>query len=95
MVAIEEHWELLVGGPEADRSAPKVTMVMSPTSDLQCDYYIFNLNHWSYPEFAAVGEQVTVTVTMAYQDASWLPAPWFLGSTTLDASSVMRKEGFE
>ena len=55
VVWIEEHWELKVGGPDEGRSAPQVTMVMSPTNNLNSDYFIFSLNHWNYPEFAAGG----------------------------------------
>ena len=58
VVLIEEHWELHVGGPDAARSAPQVTMVMSPTGDVENDFFIVTLNHWSYPEYAAGGIQV-------------------------------------
>lgn len=58
VVLIEEHWELNVGGPDAARSAPQVTMTMSPTGDVESDFFIFTLNHWSYPDFAAGGVQV-------------------------------------
>jgi Flp pilus assembly protein TadG len=46
------------------------------------------------PAAAAAGDMVTVTVTVDYAQVSWLPSPWFMGNTTLTASSVMRKEGF-
>ncbi len=55
VLRIEEHWKLQVGGPDEGRSAPQVSMVMAPTGDLSSHYFIFNLNHWSYPEFAAGG----------------------------------------
>lgn len=58
VVQIEEHWELHVGGPDAARSAPQVTMIMSPSSNLDGDFYAFTLNHTSYPEFAAGGFQL-------------------------------------
>ena len=58
VVLIEEHWELHVGGPDAARSAPQVTMVMSPTSDIEDDFFLVTLNHWSYPDYAAGGIQV-------------------------------------
>jgi Flp pilus assembly protein TadG len=47
------------------------------------------------PASAVAGDQISVTVSVPYQNVTWLPAPWFLGDTTLSASSVMRKEGFE
>jgi Flp pilus assembly protein TadG len=46
------------------------------------------------PTAAAAGDTMTVTVSVDYADVSWIPAPWFMGNTTLTASSVMRKEGF-
>lgn len=47
------------------------------------------------PAAAKAGDPITVTVTIPYEEVSWLPAPWFISDTTLSASSIMRKEGFE
>jgi Flp pilus assembly protein TadG len=47
------------------------------------------------PAAAETGEPITVTVSVPYENVSWIPAPWFMSDTTLSASSVMRKEGFE
>jgi Flp pilus assembly protein TadG len=47
------------------------------------------------PAAAETGQPITVTVTIDYEQVSWLPAPWFMDDTTLSASSIMRKEGFE
>jgi hypothetical protein len=58
VILVEEHWELHVGGPDEGRSAPQVTMTMSPIGDVESDYFILTLNHWTYPEFAAGGVQV-------------------------------------
>ena len=58
VILIEEHWELHVGGPDAARSAPQVSMVMSPTGDVDNDFFLVTLNHWSYPDYAAGGIQV-------------------------------------
>jgi Flp pilus assembly protein TadG len=45
------------------------------------------------PTTAGYGMPVTVTVQIPFSYVSWLPAPWFLkGSTTLTASTVMRRE---
>lgn len=41
---------------------------------------------------AEFGDAVNVTVSVAFQDVSWLPSPMFAGNRTLHASSVMRKE---
>jgi len=47
------------------------------------------------PAAAAAGDMVSVTVAVPFSQVSWIPAPWFMGGTSLDATSVMRKEGFE
>jgi Flp pilus assembly protein TadG len=46
------------------------------------------------PASAEAGEMVTVTVTVPFENVTWVPAPWFMGGKTLSATSVMRKEGF-
>jgi Flp pilus assembly protein TadG len=47
----------------------------------------------SEPTTAGYGAPVTVTVQIPFSSVSWLPAPWFLKSTTqLKASTVMRRE---
>jgi hypothetical protein len=40
-------------------------------------------------------ESVTVSIQLPFRDVSWLPAPMFLSATTMNASSVMRRETFE
>lgn len=57
IVEIEEHWQLSVGGPDRDRSAPQVTMTMSPQSNLNADFFVVTLNHWSHPQFQSGGIQ--------------------------------------
>jgi Flp pilus assembly protein TadG len=47
------------------------------------------------PATANTGQEITVTVSVDFANVSWLPAPWFLNGATLNASSIMRKEGFE
>jgi Flp pilus assembly protein TadG len=45
------------------------------------------------PATAAYGDPVTVTVSIPFNQVSWLPTPWFIGSGThLSASTVMRRE---
>jgi Flp pilus assembly protein TadG len=38
------------------------------------------------------GDPIKVTVTIPFTTVSWTPSPWFLGSQTLKATSVMRRE---
>ena len=47
------------------------------------------------PESAGYGESVTVTVSVPFNQVSWLPAPFFIGGQTLTAESVMRRETVE
>jgi Flp pilus assembly protein TadG len=47
------------------------------------------------PQNASAGDMITVTVTVPYDEVTWVPAPWFMGGKTLSATSVMRKEGFD
>ena len=47
------------------------------------------------PSTAADGTPMTVTVTIGFSQVSWLPSPMYLGSTTLQARSVMRRERIE
>ena len=46
------------------------------------------------PASAAPGTLITVKTSVAFNQVSWMPSPWFLGDKTLTSSSVMRKEGF-
>jgi Flp pilus assembly protein TadG len=44
------------------------------------------------PSSAAYGGSVTVTVSVGFNQVSWLPSPIYLGGKTLTATSVMRRE---
>ena len=58
VVMIEEHWELQLGQPDADRSAPQATMVMSPSGDLDGVHFLLTLNHANAPDYVAGGVQI-------------------------------------
>lgn len=47
------------------------------------------------PNTAAYGDPVSVTVSVPFSSTSWVPSPFFLGSTTLSATSVMRRESLD
>lgn len=47
------------------------------------------------PSAASFGDPVTVSLTVPFSRVSWLPAPLFLGSTNMTASSVMRRESVQ
>lgn len=66
VVEIEEHWSLAVGGPDALRTAPQVSMVMSPAGGIDGDFFLLSLNHWSHPGFEPGGVQL-----QHWQGESW------------------------
>jgi Flp pilus assembly protein TadG len=46
----------------------------------------------SEPSTAQYGDPVTVTVTVPFDQVSWLPTPLFIGGQNLVATTVMRRE---
>jgi hypothetical protein len=58
VVSVEEHWELRLGEPDPDRSAPQTTMVQSPDGDLDDVHFIFTVNHVTAPDYEPGGLQV-------------------------------------
>lgn len=41
---------------------------------------------------AGFGDNVTVSVSVPYEDVSWVPSSWFLSGRTLQAKAVMQAE---
>jgi hypothetical protein len=58
VISVEEHWELRLGEPDADRSAPQTTMFQSPDGDLEGVHFLFTINHATVPEYEPGGLQV-------------------------------------
>ena len=54
----------------------EATTTVSPTSLAEVQY----------------GDPVTITVSIPFSQVSWLPSPWFLKNTTLQAVSVMARQ---
>ncbi|NLX94660.1 MAG: pilus assembly protein [Rhodopirellula sp.] len=44
------------------------------------------------PNTAGFGEPVTVTVSVPFDQVSWLPSPMYLSGKTLSACTIMRRE---
>ena len=44
------------------------------------------------PSSAGYGDPVSVTVSVSFNQVSWLPTPMFLGGQNLSATTVMRRE---
>ncbi|WP_315849866.1 TadE/TadG family type IV pilus assembly protein [Blastopirellula marina] len=47
------------------------------------------------PGSASNGDPVGVTISVPFSDVSWMPSPMYLGGTTLEAKTVMRREGIK
>ena len=47
------------------------------------------------PSSAGYDQPVTVTVSIPFDDVSWLPAPFFIKNKVLSAEAVMRRETVE
>ena len=71
-----EEAETVVADYLAGSSVTGATVTVSPVSLDQVGF----------------GDPVTVTVSVPYDQVSWLPAPWFLKGTNLTAQSTMRAE---
>jgi len=55
---LEESWEIKIRAADADIQAPQVSTVMTPDSRQNGDYFVFNLNHATQPEFSGGSMQV-------------------------------------
>jgi hypothetical protein len=82
VISIEEQWELQVSQPDSERSAPQITMVMSPTANLDGSHFLVTLNHASEPDFESGG------VHVQHYDGTDLVA-----SRTEDRDEVLIHEG--
>lgn len=58
IIQIEEYWEMAIGEPDVQLSAPQATMVMSPQDNLDGQYFLFTINHRSVPSYEPGGMQV-------------------------------------
>ena len=47
------------------------------------------------PTNAAFGDPVTVTVSVPFDQVSWIPSPMYLGNTSMSAATVMRRESIQ
>jgi len=58
VVLVEEHWELKLTTPDFERSAPQITMVMSPAANIDGLHFLFTINHLTVPDYQPGGMQV-------------------------------------
>lgn len=54
---IEEDWEVVIGEPNAEETAPQLYVVTSPTGDLSGQYAVFEINNVTLPDFYGGGLQ--------------------------------------
>lgn len=55
---VEEDWRIEIGTLSPDEHAPQIITVMSPLGHLDGPYIVFEINHATYPDFAAGGMQL-------------------------------------
>jgi hypothetical protein len=60
VVRIEEDWELVIGTPNTDSTAPQIVCVMSANGSTVNPHAMFTLNHHSEPDFVPGGLQIQV-----------------------------------
>jgi hypothetical protein len=58
IIRIEEDWVVQVGAPDVNTTAPQITTVVGPDSDLRRSYVMFELNHRTQPSFNSGGMQL-------------------------------------
>jgi Flp pilus assembly protein TadG len=44
---------------------------------------------------AEFGDPITITVSVPFNQVSWLPSPMYLGGKTLSATTIMRRESVQ
>lgn len=78
---IEEDWELVLNEPNPEDESPQILNVISPRDISAGEFFIFELNHNTQPEFVAGGMQLqrweddTVQSWTALPDGSKLQTP--------------------
>ena len=85
-----------VGARQAITLSGTQSEVISSTTDYAAGASVpgITVNVSPNPSVAEAGDMITVDVSVPFSNISLMP-PWFMSGTTLSASSVMRKEGFE
>lgn len=85
-----------VGARQAITLSGTQSEVVTTTTDYATSASVpgISVNVSPSPESADAGDMITVDVSVPFSNISLMP-PWFMSGTTLTASSVMRKEGFE
>ncbi len=66
---VEEDWELVISEPSPEDEAPQILNVISPNGTQDNDFFVFELNHCTQPDYTAGGLQLQHWVGQGVQ--SW------------------------
>lgn len=66
---VEEDWELVISEPSPEDEAPQILNVISPNGTQDNDFFVFELNHCTQPDYTAGGLQLQHWVGQEVQ--SW------------------------
>jgi hypothetical protein len=55
---IEEDWEFVISEPCPEDEAPQILNVLSPNGTQDTDFFVFEMNHSTQPEYTAGGLQL-------------------------------------
>lgn len=60
VVRVEEDWVLEINEPAYDDTSPQITNTISPTSNLNCKFGLFEINHGTQPDYRDGGLEVQI-----------------------------------
>jgi hypothetical protein len=66
---VEEDWEVVISEPAPEDEAPQILNVISPNGTQDNDFFVFELNHCTQPDYTAGGLQLQHWVGQEVQ--SW------------------------
>ncbi len=55
---VEEDWELVISEPSPEDEAPQILNVFSPNGTQDSDFFVFEINHCTQPDYTAGGLQL-------------------------------------
>jgi hypothetical protein len=70
---VEEDWELVISQPEPDEESPQILNVIAPGGSTNSDFYVFEINHNTQPEYSAGGLELQRWTGNAVQSWSAFP----------------------
>lgn len=55
---VEEDWEIVISEPSPDDEAPQILNVFSPNGTQDTNFFVFEINHCTQPDYTAGGLQL-------------------------------------